>query len=255
MPLVECPDCGKQVSDVAPACIGCGRPLAEGAHRGAKPEPPETGGQSSEWRCESCGGDQLKKFSLLYEENRTTSKSRTTGVGLGVGPAGIGVGLGGARSRRVSATELAGRVAPPSRDSMMKKKSETGSVLVSILAFLAAYGGFTSGGFPWAVGAFLTVFIGGMVIVGKSIAPEIDQAFKKAMDRWKQSYLCLRCGDQMLLQPEGGISAVKGGDPEIDVLLREGKELQAVSVLLKKEGLSLTEARDRIEARTVELHL
>jgi len=27
MPLVKCPDCGKLVSDLAKACIGCGRPL------------------------------------------------------------------------------------------------------------------------------------------------------------------------------------------------------------------------------------
>lgn len=27
MPLVPCPDCGRQISDVAPACIGCGRPM------------------------------------------------------------------------------------------------------------------------------------------------------------------------------------------------------------------------------------
>ena len=28
MPLVTCSDCSKQVSDSAPACIHCGRPLA-----------------------------------------------------------------------------------------------------------------------------------------------------------------------------------------------------------------------------------
>jgi hypothetical protein len=27
MPLVVCPDCYRQISDVAPACIGCGRPM------------------------------------------------------------------------------------------------------------------------------------------------------------------------------------------------------------------------------------
>lgn len=27
MPLIECPDCGKQVSDRASSCIGCGAPL------------------------------------------------------------------------------------------------------------------------------------------------------------------------------------------------------------------------------------
>jgi hypothetical protein len=28
MPLVTCPDCGKEVSDQAPSCPSCGRPLA-----------------------------------------------------------------------------------------------------------------------------------------------------------------------------------------------------------------------------------
>jgi hypothetical protein len=27
MALIQCPDCGRQVSDVAPSCPGCGRPL------------------------------------------------------------------------------------------------------------------------------------------------------------------------------------------------------------------------------------
>jgi hypothetical protein len=29
MALVKCPDCGREVSDAAPACVGCGRPLAD----------------------------------------------------------------------------------------------------------------------------------------------------------------------------------------------------------------------------------
>lgn len=29
MPLVSCPDCGRSVSDAAPACIHCGRPMAQ----------------------------------------------------------------------------------------------------------------------------------------------------------------------------------------------------------------------------------
>lgn len=27
MPLIACPDCGRQVSGAAPACPGCGRPM------------------------------------------------------------------------------------------------------------------------------------------------------------------------------------------------------------------------------------
>lgn len=29
MALVKCPDCGRSVSDLAPTCPGCGRPLIE----------------------------------------------------------------------------------------------------------------------------------------------------------------------------------------------------------------------------------
>lgn len=27
MPLIKCPDCGREVSDQAPACVQCGRPI------------------------------------------------------------------------------------------------------------------------------------------------------------------------------------------------------------------------------------
>lgn len=29
MPLIQCPDCGKDISDSAPACINCGRPMSK----------------------------------------------------------------------------------------------------------------------------------------------------------------------------------------------------------------------------------
>lgn len=29
MPLTNCPDCDKQISDAAPSCIHCGRPITE----------------------------------------------------------------------------------------------------------------------------------------------------------------------------------------------------------------------------------
>ena len=31
MALIQCPDCGRGVSDAAPTCPGCGRPLAAAA--------------------------------------------------------------------------------------------------------------------------------------------------------------------------------------------------------------------------------
>ena len=37
MPLITCPDCGTEVSDQAPACVKCGRPLGAPQQRSQKP--------------------------------------------------------------------------------------------------------------------------------------------------------------------------------------------------------------------------
>jgi hypothetical protein len=42
MPLIECPECRKQVSSEARACPGCGYPVAEKV--GPRPEPAAAGG-------------------------------------------------------------------------------------------------------------------------------------------------------------------------------------------------------------------
>ncbi len=43
MALVKCPDCGNDVSSEAPACVKCGRPIANYPPFGVKPpSPPET---------------------------------------------------------------------------------------------------------------------------------------------------------------------------------------------------------------------
>lgn len=41
MALIQCPDCGKQVSDAVTACIGCGRPLRSSA----APSGPQPGSE------------------------------------------------------------------------------------------------------------------------------------------------------------------------------------------------------------------
>jgi len=44
MPLVKCPDCGREVSDQAPSCPNCGRPMV--AQRSAPQQQPK---KSSSW--------------------------------------------------------------------------------------------------------------------------------------------------------------------------------------------------------------
>jgi len=48
MPLTECPDCHKEISDQAASCINCGRPMtANAADRSPMNESVDRGNQSS----------------------------------------------------------------------------------------------------------------------------------------------------------------------------------------------------------------
>lgn len=47
MALVDCPDCGRSISDSAPSCIGCGRPMvATGSGRNPSTPPVKKSGWS-----------------------------------------------------------------------------------------------------------------------------------------------------------------------------------------------------------------
>lgn len=45
MALIKCPDCGRDVSDLAPACLGCGRPIAGAVNQPPPSPPPPPAGQ------------------------------------------------------------------------------------------------------------------------------------------------------------------------------------------------------------------
>jgi hypothetical protein len=45
MGLVICPDCGNKVSDMAPACIHCGRPRPGEVEQATEPPPPPSSGR------------------------------------------------------------------------------------------------------------------------------------------------------------------------------------------------------------------
>ena len=128
MPLVTCPDCGKEVSDAASACIGCGRPM-EPAPAPLEQSEQQASSSTPAWECPNCGGGEFKKFSLLYEEHRSSSRSKTTAAGLGYGGGGFGVGVGRASSEGTSMTNLARRVSPPA----FVAQSPAGGVIAVII--------------------------------------------------------------------------------------------------------------------------
>ena len=62
MALTECPDCGKQVSDMAPSCPECGRPMAGADKPGPGPDAGVTTVQETSRRLK---GHQLAGSAVL----------------------------------------------------------------------------------------------------------------------------------------------------------------------------------------------
>lgn len=64
MPLIECPDCGKQVSDAAVSCPQCGRPIAPA--QAAAPQAVQTvQATSKDWKALRAIGAAMCFFGLL----------------------------------------------------------------------------------------------------------------------------------------------------------------------------------------------
>src|SRR5687767_3057807 len=99
MPLIKCPDCGKSVSDAAPSCIGCGRPMQQNKVAAeVHPVPSDRDDDARPIICPNCHGATVRRFSVLYDEGRTTARTYTKGSAIGVSQGGVGVGFGLAES-------------------------------------------------------------------------------------------------------------------------------------------------------------
>ena len=214
MALIDCPDCGRQISDAAPACIGCGRPMSPGVPASG-PSPAMTSIPAdvplSGFACPKCGGD-LVAFRALHEK------------GAGRAPS---------------------YVAPPDRSSI---HPENGcGFIFGGAAILAVLTWFVSS-FPLAIGAFV---IGSFILARVAHAraqPEIEERHRAALARWDARHLCTRCGATVARTANGSLE-VEDADAEIDALLRAGQKIQAIKVMRERTGLGLKEAKDAVEAR------
>lgn len=149
--------------------------------------------------CPVCSGTNFKKFSLVFEEQRSTGAARSSTVGAGIASGG-GLGVGGAATTTKSEqlTDLARRVAPP--------------VDKNPLAPWAALGGILVGGLSWMVSGPLAGFImSAMGVVffalllhgkyGGKIKADNETAFRE----WDGKFLCLQCGAALVRDPKGDL--------------------------------------------------
>ena len=92
MPLVTCPDCGKEISDQAASCNGCGRPMTAGVSEKFSPGSAESvkkGVQRSKLRNDL--GHAIALVGIVA--GVVVGMSTTTGTGFIVALVGIGIGV------------------------------------------------------------------------------------------------------------------------------------------------------------------
>ena len=198
MALIECPDCGKKVSDAAPACIHCGRPMAAVSKPSQAQAPVAPVGQGrtsgASYVCRNCGSTDVRKLSVVHASGVTSVTMETTGSAIGMtGGGNIGVGFGSATSSGIQQTALSESVAPPAQRKPTVKAAGIGcSVAVFALIIGAATGSFT---------AFAIILISSLVVLAVLSSAEkrdIEQwnstEWPILKAKWDRSLLCMRCG-------------------------------------------------------------
>ena len=228
MPLVTCPDCGKSISDAAPTCIGCGRPMhataASGTSRASGATPATAAlrelfktAPRSGHACPKCGGD-LVAFRALHEAGGAAAPSY---------------------------------VAPPDPTAVppMSMAGCTGALFGALA--VASFVWFQASPL-WAILSFFVALkLFGMLARARA-RPTVEARVRDATERWENRFLCTRCGARAIRDASGSIR-IEDADADVDALLRAGQKIEAIKLVRERTGVGLKEAKDIVDAREKEL--
>jgi hypothetical protein len=116
--------------------------------------------------------------SLVYEQGKSTVKTRTTGTGFAPSKAENHFSFGRATTTGVQQTELSKKAAPPSGMLL--------TVILGAATLLSTIAGFQNP--AWFI---LAVPFGAALYF---VAPAEAREHDAAMTKWKQTRMCQRCG-------------------------------------------------------------
>jgi DNA-directed RNA polymerase subunit RPC12/RpoP len=182
MPLIECPDCGQRVSDAAPSCVGCGRPIAGSVATVRSGSMPAAYTPSSDptYRCSKCGSDQVRKLSVVHAGGLSQVATQTSGLGLTLGGS---LGVGSAKTSGVHQTALSQAAAPPQKQN------------VGVLSVLCVVLGVAFAANPeMRVMGILIVLVASWYVWSR--IKYNREVFPGLYHRWERTYMCERCGQQ-----------------------------------------------------------
>jgi hypothetical protein len=206
MPLIECRDCGAQVSDSAPACIRCGCPIAKAKVIPSRDElltdlatsmssvvASASPRRRNRFECKYCGSEDVKVLPLVVSEGTSKISSKTQSTGIGIGSGGLAVGGGFSSMSGNQQSSLASLVAAPKPTKADENPGKIGCLLGTFVTVILA----------WNVGSFWLFVLGAVATLVFSIilqteaekmAKELDKtSYVPAHVRWQRSFLCMRC--------------------------------------------------------------
>lgn len=146
--------------------------------------------------CPACGSDLWKALSLVHSEGIQSIESTTnsSGVGIGVGSGGIGLGLGKSTGQTSGSmqTMLSSKAAPPVEPWNSYNFSAGFLGVLAIIFFLPGWLFARALGFVFGGLAVIFLLIG--IIKDREIQ-EGKIRYKRDLEVWKSSRVCLRCGE------------------------------------------------------------
>lgn len=179
-----CSKCGKELQNEVVYCSACGNKVSKEANeiQEKKITYVNTGVGVPKFQCPHCMAGNVQKLSMAYENGISVSTINSTGVGVGVAGGKLGVGIGKSKGTSNTKTELAKKIEPPKKQSMIS--------IIGICFVMMVIIGNTIG---W--GFFTTIFAG-IVIVGGIYGcwDHNKNVYPREIEKWNKQYLCLVCG-------------------------------------------------------------
>ncbi len=130
-----------------------------------------------EFKCPHCGSENIQKCEVIYMSGTVSHTSTTT------------FGKYEATTEGQAATDLAQAVAPPAK----METSWVAGLIFGGLAYLFGIDSFLAG---LVLGAIALVFFKGSIDAEKYN----NEIYPKEYERWRNTYICHRCGNQFLLK-------------------------------------------------------
>jgi len=158
-------------------------------------------------QCPKCQSDNVQKVEMAYMAGTSNLAGKVSGGSIGVGTLGVGVGAHSGTLSGTQQTELAKTLAPPPNQFASTIAGIfVGGVVLGFVLFIVAMFFFdlkpSLSLLFWSTLIITTPIVIAVVMYVKSDgAQKLKAEFTTATYKWKNSYICFKCGTKFVGQP------------------------------------------------------